>query len=231
MDSTFINNVNLASSEPDTEDTSLNDIYSVTTTSGGLTFFTRDQPTDIIIQNSRFLYNNASKNPPNNTRPILLKASGHGGGVLIRLVGTNSSSVVISDCVFEGNFAEVDGGAVYFSLSEYSNGNRIIFRNNSFSRNTVSIASGGGISVNSFNFTYNNNISVDRCNFTDNTADSGGAFSMALYNSNSSREADSLTFSSCRFLENSAMNEGTAVGLFSLVHVDQVGFEVFFEDW
>ena len=48
---------------------------------------------------------------------------------------------------------------------------------------------------------------------------------------NSSRNPDSVNFTNCNFIDNAAQNEGTAVGLFSLVHVDQVGFPVAFENW
>ena len=66
-----------------------------------------------------------------------------------------------------------------------------------------------------------------------NSGNAGGAFSIALYDSNinSSRNPDGVNFTECDFVDNVAKNEGTAVGLFSLVHVDQVGFPVGFENW
>ena len=89
------------------------------------------------------------------------------------------------------------------------------------------------MSVNSFNFTYNNSIIVEDCEFMGNTGNAGGAFSVALYNSNleSTRLPDEVNFTRCGFYSNKAENEGTAVGLFSLVHVDQIGFPVSFTDW
>ncbi len=209
------------------------DIYDVNSTSGGVTIFARDQATDILIQQCTFTSNMASRNAPNNTRPVLLKANGHGGAVLIRLVGCYDSSVTIEGSVFTSNVAEVDGGAVYLSMSEFSTENRITFRDSSFISNIAEVASGGAVSINSFNFTFNNSIVVEGCNFTGNRGDSGGGFSMALYNSNvnSTRSPDTLLFRKCSFHSNQAENEGTAVGLFSLVHVDQVGFPVDFQDW
>lgn len=229
----FTNNINLAEAEPDTENTTITDIYNSISTSGGLTVFARDRPTDISILDCTFSFNNASVNPENNTRPVLLEANGHGGAILIRLVGSHDSHVTIEGCVFEGNEAEVDGGAVYLSLSEYSTDNEVIFRSNRFLGNQVLKASGGAVSINSFNFTSNNVMLVEDCNFTDNYGNSGGAFSMALYNSDldSTRRPDRLVFNNTVFIRNRAPNEGTAVGLFSLVHVDQVGFPVWFQDW
>lgn len=229
----FTENVNLAVTEPDTGDTTITDIYNTIFTAGGLTIFSRDMSADISILDSNFTRNRASENPPNSTRPVLLEASGHGGAILIRLVGSHDSQVTIEGCVFEENEAEVDGGAVYISLSEYSTANSATLRRNRFLGNRVLKASGGAVSINSFNFTSNNSLLVERCNFTSNRGDSGGAFSMALYNSdlNSTRSPDTLVFRGDTFFNNSAPNEGTAVGLFSLVHVDQVGFPVYFENW
>ena len=61
----------------------------------------------------------------------------------------------------------------------------------------------------------------------------GGAFSVALYDSNynSAQYPDTVTFYDCKFIGNSAFREGTAVGLFSVIRVDQIGFPVYFVDW
>ncbi len=230
---TFTENINEVAVDPDTENTMLTDTYDDITTSGCVTMFSRGQPMDVTIRDCVFISNNASRNPANNTRPVLLKSSGHGGALFIRLVNSVGSRIEISDCRFAHNFAEVDGGGVYLSLSELSRDNEVVFSNNLFQWNGVEIASGGAISINSFNFTYNNSILIKHTMFVSNSGSAGGAFSMALYDSfiNSTRLPDSITFWNCTFLNNSAVNEGTAVGLFSLVHVDQVGFPVQFIDW
>ena len=109
----------------------------------------------------------------------------------------------------------------------------ISFLDNIFVDNLVEQASGGAVSVNSFNFSYNNIIVVEHCRFIRNRGNAGGAFSVALYDSNleSTQRPDAVNFSDCEFRDNAADNEGTAVGLFSLVHVDQVGFPVGFANW
>lgn len=229
----FENNTNLAVVEADSGSAADVDIYDIISTSGGLTLFTQDLPTDIVIQNCSFLSNVGNVNPPNSTRPVLLKASGHGGAILVRLVGSQGSRVEVNGCTFANNSAEVDGGAVYISLSENASGNLVLFSDTNFTGNTVQSASGGAVSINSFNFTHNNTMLLEGCRFSSNSADSGGAVSLALYNSNldSTQDPDSLMFRGCSFAGNRAQNEGTAVGLFSLVHVDQVGFPVEFRDW
>ena len=153
--------------------------------------------------------------------------------MLIRLAGVENSTITITDCQFENNFAQVDGGAVYFSLSENVRWNTISILNTTFINNEVEIASGGAVSINSFSISYNNTIDVRDCYFELNLGNAGGAFSVALYDSNleSTQNPDAVNFENCTFLSNAATNEGTAVGLFSLVHVDQVGFPVSFTDW
>ena len=229
----FQDNANLIQVPEDSADTAINDISDIITTAGGLTLFTRGEPIEITIRGCNFSSNIANVNPINNTRPVLLKANGHGGAILLRLVETNDSIVRIEDCLFEDNFAEVDGGAVYISLSEYSNGNTIDLTNNVFIGNRVEQASGGAVSINSFNFSSDNLMFVVGCRFSGSSGDSGGAFSFALYNSNvnTTSTPDLLEFNNCIFMDNRAKNEGTAVGLFSLVHVDQVGFPVNFQNW
>lgn len=229
----FIENVNLAEVAPDTENTTITDTYDDATTSGGVTVFMRNESIDIVILDCRFSSNAANRNPVNNTRPVLLKTNGHGGAIFIRLVNSYGSQVTIGGCTFEDNSAEVDGGAIYLSLSDFSSDNALIFRNNLFLRNNVEIASGGAISISSFNFTYNNTIRIEDSRFEFNSGSAGGAFSMALYDRfvKSTKYPDMIEFRNCTFLSNCAIHEGTAVGLFSLVHVDQVGFPVYFQDW
>lgn len=230
---TFEQNINNATPTFDTDDTEVEDLYDVIQTSGGLTYIGGVHSVDVTIDNCTFQLNQASRNLPNDSRPVLLKQNGHGGSMLIRLSGTYSGRFLINNTSFISNSAEVDGGAVYISYSDNSTNNTILFNNCTFSGNSVTEAAGGAISINSYNYTFSNTIITRRCNFNNNTANTGGAVSMALYNSNQATTElpDRMLFSGCNFIGNSAINEGTAVGLFSLVHVDQVGFLVNFTNW
>ncbi|CAI7990699.1 hypothetical protein GBAR_LOCUS524 [Geodia barretti] len=228
----FINNDNQQVAEPDVNETSIEELYDSITTGGGFTFFTRGQPATIRIEKCSFVENSANRNDPNNTRPVLLKANGHGGAVLIRLANADGSEITIADSEFVNNKAQVDGGAIYMTLSESVSGSSIFIERSNFTGNTVEEASGGAVSINSFQISFNNTIIVRNCSFLGNSGNAGGAFSIALYDSdiNSSRSPDGVNFTECDFVNNMAKNEGTAVGLFSLVHVDQVGFPVGFEN-
>lgn len=172
-------------------------------------------------------------NDANNSRPVLLKANGHGGALLIRLTQVEDAIITITNSRFLNNQAEVDGGGVYFSLSEDYSSSIITLVNTHFLNNVVRESSGGAVSLNLFRFSFNNSFLIQNCTFEGNGANAGGAFSIALYDTgtDSIPYPDSASFENCHFTSNWASNEGTAVGLFALVHVDEVGFPVNFTNW
>ncbi len=229
----FLNNFNQAPTETDTENTTISELFDSITTAGGFTYFSRNVSVNIEVFNCTFSNNSAGPNDVNNTRPVLLKANGHGGGLLIRLAQIKAAAITIADCTFSDNEAEVDGGAVYFSLSEGFSSSQIILRNNTFRNNQAGVSSGGAVSLNLFRNTFNNSFAVENCLLDGNHANAGGGFGIALYDTDN----DSITypdlaeFKNCNFTSNRASNEGTAVGLFALVHVDEVGFPVTFTNW
>lgn len=229
----FLNNNNQIPDEEDTANTTILDLYDSRTTSGGFSYFSRNEDVHISIENCTFSNNSAGVNAANNSRPVLLKVNGHGGAVLIRLAKVQNAVIKITDSNFFNNHAEVDGGGVYFSLSENFSSSLITLVNNHFVNNSVQESSGGAVSVNIFRFSFKNSFFIRNCTFEGNGANSGGAFGIALYDTSleSIRYPDSASFVNCYFFKNTARNEGTAVGLFALVHVDEVGFPVNFADW
>jgi predicted outer membrane repeat protein len=197
---------------------------------GALTFFSRSRTTaSLTIQDCVFEGNHGSSINDEGS-PVLLRESGHGGGVLVQISNVTDSLILIEDSTFSGNTADVDGGGVYVALSDGVNGNRIIFRKMTFLNNSASEASGGAISFNSFQISYNNTIEIVDSRFESNNASAGGAVSFVLYQSDPDLPPDNLVFRNCVFVENTAENDGTAVGLFSLLHVDEFGFPVWFQD-
>lgn len=200
---------------------------------GGLLLYLDGEYTTFEIENCSFSDNTAVMNNESDNAPLLLQQGGHGGAILIQANSTVNSTVRISDSRFIRNRAQVDGGAVYISYMNNSVNNTFWLSNVYFEYNSAMEASGGAVSVNSFNHTYGNHFIIEECNFMGNTARAGAGFSMALYDSDhrSNEHPDNITFIQCQFTDNKATNEGTAVGLFSLVHVDQVGFPVYFNSW
>ena len=93
--------------------------------------------------------------------------------MIIRLAATSYSSVVIENSFFASNFAEVDGGGVYISLSQYASSNQLVMVNNTFLNNSVQNASGGAVSINSFLISYNNTVMVNSSLFMNNSGNAG----------------------------------------------------------
>lgn len=229
----FSHNRNSVPAEQDTNETTIEQLYDSITTAGAFTFFSRGlNESKINISNCYFYNNSANENDDTNTRPTLFKANGHGGAILIRLAQVKFADIHITDCMFIDNVAEVDGGAVYFSLSENFSSSFIQLSRNTFIGNRVE-SSGGAVSLNSFSFSFNNTFLIEECVFEGNRANAGGAVSIALYDTSidSIQWPDNASFINCDFYGNIAQNEGSAVGLFSLVHVDEVGFPVSFTNW
>ena len=230
----FIHNQNQIPADVDNENTTIDLLYVSITTSGAFTFYSRDVPeATIVIENCTFYNNSAGTNSVNNSRPVLLKANGHGGAVLARLAKVKNASISISNSYFERNFAEVDGGAVYFSFSETFSSSSVSIENCQFLNNTALQSSGGAISMNFYRGSFNNTFFIQSSVFENNRADSGGAVGVALYDTtlDSIDLPDSAVITNCSFYGNSANKEGTAVGLFSLVHVDESGFPVEISNW
>ena len=198
---------------------------------GAVTFFAHLQ-TDVFltIRDCHFVRNHGSRGLDSES-PVLLRENGHGGGMLIQISNVSMSQIFIEDSTFSNNSAEVDGGGLYMSLSNESHDNKIVFQRLTFLNNSASVAGGGAISFNSFQISFNNSIEILNSTFESNNASAGGAVSFVLYQSDPEKTPDNLNFKNCTFVRNKAENDGTAVGLFSLLHVDEFGFPVLFEDW
>ena len=211
----------------------LSDLYNSINTGGGIAFLGEGIQTEITIHNCTFSNNSASTNHEDDLNQLFFKQNGRGSAVLIRFAGVQNSSVNISNCMFINNSAEVEGAAVYMSFSDNTSSNRIHMLHSHFSGNTVRLGSGGAVSLNSYQSSFNNTIMIEDSSFETNTADSGGAVSLALYSSseNVTVQKNQLFFNNCSFQRNAATNEGTAVGLFCLAHVDVIGFPVSFSGW
>lgn len=233
LSTVFVNNTNERDRSVDfmNDTVDIDVLYQRILVGGALTFFSLNRTGAHLTVNDCLFEDNIANRNENNTRPVLLRENGHGGAVLIRLAGVSNSNVVINNSRFLHNVAQVDGAGVYLSLSSNATNNTIEFSHLVFHNNTVQEAGGGGISVNSFEVSVSNQIIISDSVFTNNNASAGGALSLVLYQGDHEDDPDNLTFRNCTFRNNTAENDGTAVGLFSLLHVDEIGFPVWFEDW
>ena len=233
----FMLNRNDYPSPQDDADITTSALFSSITTAGGFTYFNLNSTMSITIDQCMFTRNRANTNSPSDTRPLLLKVNGHGGAVVIRLSGMTNGSISIANSLFDSNEAEVNGGGIYFSLSNLFASNSIHLYNNTFVSNRVLLSSGGALSwiIFSSSVSYNNLWRVEDCKFINNSASAGGAVSVSLHGNHGFEESfylpDRVEFTQCTFDSNEAVIEGTAVGLFALVHVEEFGFPVQFTDW
>ena len=230
----FFHNIEQADkNENNTQNTTIIDLLTSITTSGGLTFFSHGVNVELTIDSCVFVNNTAEVAPRELEEPGILTSDGHGGAMLIRLSRLNNSRIKIINSVFDGNKAGVDGGGIFFSLYDNFSSSEILIKNNTFKNNVAIDSTGGAISYNIYSLTFNNSMMVEDCTFINNSGNGGGAVSVSLYASSSTNPElqDRVAFLNCKFEENLAKDEGTAVGLFALVGVEEFGFPVSFVDW
>jgi len=134
------------------------------------------------------------------------------------------------------NKAEVGGGAISITLAESDNNDvtfsRVIFENNMC---CYEKRIGGAITIDLFDRVQQNRFRFSYCDFVNNSAANGGAIGVASVDNGFSNdgcdEYKLLELSSCNFSNNVAHFEGTAVGLFSLGHVNYSGFRTLIQNW
>lgn len=123
----------------------------------------------------------------------------------------------------------IGGSSIYNSI-ELDN---CQFTNNSC---TLKRCAGGAVAIDFFSDTLYNEILIKGTGFIKNNARDGmgGAISLSTtvnVMSDDSGRSDALLLEDCLFQENEAFYDGTAVGVFSLTHTDQIGLPVNITDW
>ena len=208
---------------------------------GGLgLLYSRVSPAEAIVRGCSFTDNYASFNPfnTNDPRPQSHAPFGHGGGLLIRFAQyTSNVSVVVSDCLFQGNRAIHSGGGIYIAVIQNPSNNHVTIQNTVFLNCTARLT-GGALSLQVFDVEQNNTVAVEGSHFEGCSSGTGGGAVSVLLDDNlaatSSTSGDGstvLTVTDCTFHNNSSPTGGSAVGLVSNARVDQFSFVASFEDW
>ena len=207
------------------------DLDIVTLSGGGLSIYSVST-LNALVEDCTFRLNSAGNQSVNPDRPPLFQLDGHGGAAFIRLTKLNGSSVVFRNTVFDTNSAQIDGGAVYLTISSGASNNSIVFDACTFRNNSVAETSGGAIAVVLYNSTLQNKFMVQDCVFEDNSAVGGGAIGVVVYDIGDFQMIpDVITIENSVFRKNHGVNEGSAVGIFSLLHVESISFEIQIVDW
>ena len=186
---------------------------------------------NLVIENYTFSDNKASDRAIDDRRPPLLQLDGHGGAVFICLNGTNGSSVLFRNSSFESNIARIQGGAIYVSVSSQAANSNFVVEDCTFTNNSAETRAGGALAIVLFNATLNNTFMIHDSTFRENSAVGGGAVAVIQYDIHLTEYPDVVVFENCLFELNTAEREGSAVGLFSLVHSDLEPFPASFSNW
>ena len=208
----------------------LNDL-NVLFDSGGAVNLYSNSTLNLVIENCTFSDNKASDRAIDDRRPPLLQLDGHGGAMFIRLNGTNESSVLLRKSTFESNVAKIQGGAVYVSVSSQTVNSNFVVEDCTFTNNSAETRAGGALAIVLFNATLNNKFMIRGSTFRGNSAVGGGAAAVIQYDIHSTEYPDVVVFEDCLFELNTAEREGSAVGLFSLLHTDLKPFPARFISW
>ena len=208
----------------------------VTLSGGGFGFFTNTS-VSLLMEGCHFINNYGSPPPKQTHRPPDLELNGHGGAIYLRLDRATDSNIIIRDTIIDSNTAFADGGGVYIKITNDATNNSILFENCEFYNNSVERASGGAISVNILSVAGENQFEVRNSIFERNFAFGGAAIGLVFYHFMTNLESvflersDVFKLKNCTFIRNSAQVEGSAMGLFSFLHGDEIAFEVQMEDW
>ena len=204
--------------------------------SGGISLVSKRASISLEVDNCTFVNNSANINQSSVETHVRLQQSGHGGAISIQLTNSKFSNVSIHDSSFDSNFAEVEGGAIAFRLNGTAKSNFNICRCN-FTNNIVTTTSGGALAVQISGKTNKNSFTFESCTFRQNRAVGGGALSVAVYDfySRSKGQVESLgdkiVLSDSSFVDNHAVWEGSALGLFSFYPSGKFSYEVEIQDW
>ena len=208
----------------------LNDL-NVHSNPGGAVSVYSNTSLNLVIENCTFSNNKANDRAIDDRRPPLLQLDGHGGAVFIRLNGTNGSSVHFRNSTFKWNIARIQGGAIYVSASNQAANSNFVVEDCTFTNNSAETKAGGALAIMLFRATLNNTLMINGSTFRGNSAVAGGAVAVIQYDIHSTEYPDVVVFEDCLFELNTAEWEGSAVGLFSLVHSELEPFPARFTNW
>ena len=194
--------------------------------SGGISLYIDDTTDNILIENCQFIDNFAR-----NDSDVRYEKYGQGGALSLRFNSSTDGTVCIKGTEFVNNSAEVQAGAIAISLIKFTN--KFIISDSIFEGNLCKTpkCTGGAVGINFFADTQINTILFVNCNFTGNSASSSGA--IVLSTSVGAKQSDEaiLKLENCWFRGNRAFFEGTALGVFSVSHTNELGIPVDINNW
>lgn len=192
------------------------------TAAGSLSLFAQRRSTNLLVLGSRFFNNHAG---------IMLDYA-PGGAISVRALG-NCTKLCIERTVFDSNSAADDGGAVAIAVGNGTFNTAVIINNSTFTNNSCAheLCSGGAVNIDVKDTSLYNVIEIIGTRFTSNSASTGGAVSVSTADNVDGSDNDTLMIANCTFSANTAYYDGTALGVYSLVLVDEISLSVQIQNW
>ena len=135
------------------------------------------------------------------------------------------------------NTAEAQAGAVSVTIGGSSSYNDIELDNCQFLNNSCTLdqCTGGAMAIDFFFNTSLNEVLIKGTDFIRNSAatGTGGAISLSttVGTVTENGRSDALILEDCLFEKNRGFYDGTALGVFSLTHTEEIGLPVNITDW
>ena len=150
------------------------------TLAGGAIWYRTTKPDSVVnISNTKF-EENQSVISDDNTTPLSNYSNvlGQGGSFYIISGDEGTLSVTFTDCEFIRNTATADGGALYCTMMDDSQGkgSALTLANCSFSENTAKNGDGGAVSLRNID-----TLTVQNCTISENSAQGNGG-GLCVYN-------------------------------------------------
>lgn len=195
------------------------------TAAGSLSLFAQRRPGNFLVLSSRFFNNYAEIDE-------LVLDYAQGGAISIRALG-NYTQVCIEQTVFDSNRAENDGGAIAVTMGNGTFNAALVISNSTFYNNSCAhpLCSGGAISIAVKEKSLYNVIEIISTSFTSNNASTGGAVAVSTADNVEGSDNDTLMIINCTFSGNTAYYDGTALGAYSLVLVDEISLSIQVQNW
>lgn len=192
-------------------------------------------PTNLLVENCTFV-NNTARNDSDVVLVRSSKRNGQGGALNVRLLNSSDSTVCIRRSLFQRNSAEAHAGALAVTMAGSAQRNRFIVSDTVFEDNRclIDMCTGGAVGITFLPTSKFNTLLFLNSNFTSNEAESSGAIVLSTSvgaERNDEGLSDILRLKNCRFIRNRAFFEGTALGVFSITHTNEIGIPVDITDW
>ena len=196
-------------------------IFDNTTAAAVVSLFAQRQSVVALVLDSKFF---------NNSRGDSELAQG--GGINARALG-NNNQLCIEGTEFDRNSAYFDGGAIAIVVGNGTSNTAVVINNSIFRNNSCmgELCSGGAVDIDIKDSTLYNRVEITGSSFITNRASTGGAVSISTTDNIAGYQNDTVVLCNCTFIGNRAYYDGTALGIYSLVRVDEISLSVQVQDW